>query len=570
MNIKNLTIKNVKSFGDEVVINFQNDLNIFIGPNAGGKSNLMDIFNITLIYFFIHAWKAGIQPDEFGGIRRKFLEEHLIFEPVNRFLEKHLRRLEINQQIKITFVPEKEDVENIKNIKKIQDKLIEFEKTEYGTSHLQSEFLPPLESFNIDSIVGKELEFIVENNNPIQISNIFLENKIFFNYLRFFNLIDLLVEEYNQSTKDDAQKLSVLYPPLAYFSPYRIPQTRNLMITLSSVDYFNLIEKHLKSDSKSISSSFEIANYYFAKKLRYLDDKIETFQSEEEIKMINNYVEKLGYKNFGYECKNKEKNIYEGFLIKRDGDKLDLSKASGGEKEIINFLLGIFALNIQNGVVIIDEPELHLHPKWQRILLELFNDFTEKRGIQFFIVTHSPYFIIPQSIRSVFRIYQNTDTNSQVVSPQILNESDKDLFMLVNIFNNTKVFFAEKVILVEGNVDQIIYGAILEKTQVNEKNSEVIEIINVQQTGGVKKNKKFLDKWKIKSYGIFDKDKSKEAQGLEGIFILQKGEIEDYFQDVVTKRGYDIEDALQIAKRINENIFEIPPELKDIFLKIIS
>jgi len=567
MNIKNLTVKNVKSFGDEISIDFQDNLNIFIGPNAGGKSNLMDILNITLIYFFVHSWKAGVQPDEFGGIKRKFLEEHLIFEPINRFLEKHLRKLESSQQIQITFIPEKEDADNIKNVKKFQKELIEFEKIEYGTTYFQSVFFPQLEGFDIDSIIGKKLEFIIVNNNPIQISNIPLENKIFFNYLKFFNLLDLLIEEYNQSIKDDTQKIPVLYPPLAYFSPYRIPQARSLTITLSSVDYFNIIEKHLKGDSKSISSSFEIANYYFAKKLRYLDDKMETFQSEEEIKIINDYVEKLGYKDFGYECKNKEKNIYEGFLTQRDGTKLDLSRASGGEKEIINFLLGIFALNVKNGVVIIDEPELHLHPKWQRILLELFYDFTEKRGIQFFVVTHSPHFITPQSIRSIFRIYLNTDANSQVASPQVLDESEKDLFMLVNIFNNTKVFFADKVILVEGNVDLIIYESILERMQIDTKNSEVIEIIEVQQKGGIEKNKDFLGKWQIKTYGVVDKDKSTQSQGVS---ILKNGEIENYFQNVVAKEKYHIEDALQIAKKISENIIGIPTELKDIFKNIIG
>jgi len=567
MNIKNLTVKNVKSFGDEISIDFQDNLNIFIGPNAGGKSNLMDILNITLIYFFVHSWKAGVQPDEFGGIKRKFLEEHLVFEPINRFLEKHLRKLESSQQIQITFIPEKEDADNIKNVKKFQKELIEFEKIEYGTTYFQSVFFPQLEGFDIDSIIGKKLEFIIVNNNPIQISNIPLENKIFFNYLKFFNLLDLLIEEYNQSIKDDTQKIPVLYPPLAYFSPYRIPQARSLTITLSSVDYFNIIEKHLKGDSKSISSSFEIANYYFAKKLRYLDDKMETFQSEEEIKIINDYVEKLGYKDFGYECKNKEKNIYEGFLTQRDGTKLDLSRASGGEKEIINFLLGIFALNVKNGVVIIDEPELHLHPKWQRILLELFYDFTEKRGIQFFVVTHSPHFITPQSIRSIFRIYLNTDANSQVASPQVLDESEKDLFMLVNIFNNTKVFFADKVILVEGNVDLIIYESILERMQIDTKNSEVIEIIEVQQKGGIEKNKDFLGKWQIKTYGVVDKDKSTQSQGVS---ILKNGEIENYFQNVVAKEKYHIEDALQIAKKISENIIGIPTELKDIFKNIIG
>lgn len=570
MNIKSLTIKNIKSFGKETPIEFQNGLNIFIGPNAGGKSNLMDILNIALAYFFIHPWRIRTEFDETGRVRRKYFEErHTMFDPINHLLEKHLKRSEENQQIKIVFIPEKEDVENIKNIKDSQDKLIEFEKSEYGSTHLQNEFLNYLQDINIDSLSGKKLEFVIDNNNPIQISNIVSENKIFFNYLRFFNFLNLLTENYNQNVEDGAQKIPDLYPPIAYFSPYRISQIKNLTITLSAVDFFDLFEKYTKSDSRSISSTFEVANYYFAKKLRYLDDDINKFQAEEEIKVIKKYIEKLGYRDFGYECRNKEKNIYEGFLIKKDDTKLDLSRASGGEKEILNFLLGAFALNVKNGVLIIDEPELHLHPKWQRVLLELFNDFTEKRGIQFFIITHSPHFITPQSIRSVFRVYLK-DGDSQVVPPQTLDESDKDLFMLVNIFNNTKIFFADKVILVEGDVDQIIYGGVLEKVQNEKKNPEVIEIIKAQQEGGVEKNKKFLDKWEIKSYGIFDKDKSKETQSLKRIYILKKGEIEDYFQSVIPKKKYKIGDAIKIAKQVGEDSIKIPPELKDIFKNIME
>lgn len=73
MNIKNLTIKNIKSFGEEVNINFQDNLNIFIGPNAGGKSNLMDILNIVFLYFFIYPWRIFSEVDsETGYITRQY------------------------------------------------------------------------------------------------------------------------------------------------------------------------------------------------------------------------------------------------------------------------------------------------------------------------------------------------------------------------------------------------------------------------------------------------------------------------------------------------------------------
>ncbi len=570
MHIKKIVIKNVKSFGKEVTINFKEDLNIFIGPNAGGKSNLMDILNTAIAYFFIHPWRIRADLYETGEIRRKYFEErHTIFDPINHILEKHLKSQEENQQIRVVIVPDQEDVENLKNIKNSQEKLIEFEKNEYNSTHLKNEFLAQFEEIYLNSILKKELEFIIENNNPIQISNIASENRVFINYLRFFNFLKLLIENYNRAVKEDDQKIPNLYPPIAYFSPYRISQAKSLTVTISSTDFFELLERYIKSNSRSISSTFEVANYYFAKKLRYLNDDITKFKFEEEISFIKNYVKKLGYKDFGYECKNKERNIYEGFLLKSDGTKLDLSRASGGEKEILNFLLGVFALNVKNGVLIIDEPELHLHPRWQQVLLELFNDFTKNRGIQFFIVTHSPHFVTPESIKSIFRVYSKTG-ESQVVPPQALNENDKELFMLVNISNNTKIFFADKVILVEGDIDQIIYRSILEKIQIKKKNSEVIEIINVQQTGGAKKNKEFLNKWQIKSYGILDKDKANEVHGLRKIHILRKGKIEAYFQSVIKRNKYKIGDAIKIAEQISGNSVEVPSELEGIFEKILK
>ena len=58
MKITKFTIKNAKSFGEETVLNFNSDLNIFIGPNAGGKSNLLDVLNFTLNYFFLYSWRT--------------------------------------------------------------------------------------------------------------------------------------------------------------------------------------------------------------------------------------------------------------------------------------------------------------------------------------------------------------------------------------------------------------------------------------------------------------------------------------------------------------------------------
>lgn len=57
MRIKKVVLQNVKSFRDEVSVEFKKGLNVLIGPNAGGKSNLMDILNISLGHYFIYPWR---------------------------------------------------------------------------------------------------------------------------------------------------------------------------------------------------------------------------------------------------------------------------------------------------------------------------------------------------------------------------------------------------------------------------------------------------------------------------------------------------------------------------------
>ena len=49
MKLIDLQIKNVKSFNDQELISFDEKFNILIGPNGGGKSNLLDIVTIVLL-----------------------------------------------------------------------------------------------------------------------------------------------------------------------------------------------------------------------------------------------------------------------------------------------------------------------------------------------------------------------------------------------------------------------------------------------------------------------------------------------------------------------------------------
>ena len=46
-----------------------------------------------------------------------------------------------------------------------------------------------------------------------------------------------------------------------------------------------------------------------------------------------------------------------------------------------------------NGVVILDEPEIHLHPEWQLLFAELIVLLHREFGVHILLNTHSPYFL---------------------------------------------------------------------------------------------------------------------------------------------------------------------------------
>ena len=66
MKLQSLTVQNIRSFEAEKRIEFNDDFTILIGPNAGGKSNILDIITITLRQFLLHPWGVTRENDASG------------------------------------------------------------------------------------------------------------------------------------------------------------------------------------------------------------------------------------------------------------------------------------------------------------------------------------------------------------------------------------------------------------------------------------------------------------------------------------------------------------------------
>lgn len=571
MNITGFTIRNVKSFGEEIHIDLHSGLNIFIGPNAGGKSNLLDILNLFLNFFLLHPWRIIERRTSEGFILGRTIERATIFEDPVSYLDKHDSKQQDTQEIRLKTVILEDDISNIRTVLAKKEVLTAFEKDSFGSNQLQDGFLSAINDYDIEKIKNKEVEFIVTDNVNVLFNPSFPDQNdakvynIYLRYLNYFEFLSLLVQEYNATVPDD-NNIPRLHPPLVYFSPYRIPQTQQLIARLAGSDVFSLLETYKKNTSKNVSSTFDLANYYFARKLRLLNNNHGLFNKDEEVEFVNKYIGRLGYKRFTLKEVDALNNVYQALIEKSGGKSLELYKASSGEKEILNMLLGVFAFNVENGVVIIDEPDLHLHPLWQNLLLGLFFELAQERKIQFLLVTHSPTFITPKSIRNTVRVYM-LDGQSKVAVPPALDEGDKDLFLIVNVFNNAKIFFADKVILVEGQVDNLIYHSILRKLQPQFGETEVIEVLDVQGKNNLERFKKFLNKWQIKSYRIADKGYS--SGDTKDLFVLACGSIENYFPHIA-KPHFNLDDAIRLAKEIENGEIGIPENIQEIFKHILK
>ena len=84
----------------------------------------------------------------------------------------------------------------------------------------------------------------------------------------------------------------------------------------------------------------------------------------------------------------------EKVIFKNDNEKeFDIDNLSTGEKTLLSKVLYLYFKDVKNQIILIDEPELSLHPAWQNRVLKLYENFAKENNCQIIIATHSPHII---------------------------------------------------------------------------------------------------------------------------------------------------------------------------------
>ena len=73
------------------------------------------------------------------------------------------------------------------------------------------------------------------------------------------------------------------------------------------------------------------------------------------------------------------------------GKKFGINELSSGEKQLFLRTLAIKMMEPENSIIMIDEPELSLHPKWQQKIVDVYRKIG--RNNQIILATHSPHIL---------------------------------------------------------------------------------------------------------------------------------------------------------------------------------
>ena len=85
---------------------------------------------------------------------------------------------------------------------------------------------------------------------------------------------------------------------------------------------------------------------------------------------------------------------YDIVVYKKNGNKFNLTNASSGELCILSTFLGLIPMLKDNCLVLIDEPEISLHPLWQSKYIDLVSKiFSYFSGCHIIIATHSHFLV---------------------------------------------------------------------------------------------------------------------------------------------------------------------------------
>lgn len=524
MQIISVNISNILSFpyqeqfSEEKKIHFDVNkrwgLNILIGPNWSGKTNFLEIITqlikVGLVKDFVYTENNGIQN---SITESKWPLENMI---------PHFSYQDKPSTVDMEFHISTNDKENMLFIQKKQEIFSKIIET-YSTTKYK---LPLCDVEKIKNLQTLHVQFTIDTANKTAYINNTSKNKIekfAIEYLVYQELFQIAIMIYNNNIKESDELWR--YPLKNTFG--HLHNTRNFYHLKKDIAQHNLrddfISKKNYRENNSllgyalcikklhniITHTSEENRYQKVEKIELTKDSIEQklekslfyISLKKSIKKYLNLELKIAYQNWHIEL----------YFINTIGQEQTIHSISNWEQSLLIILFTIYGFDLKDGVLIIDEPELHFHPQMQRRLAKMLEKLNENIGTQCIISTYSPIFIDEKNITNVYRFSKKNWETQVRIPDKTIGHDESSLIQILKFENAAKIFFVDKIIMVEGEIDAYFFEHYLQYLHnlPDGKGKEVItnyEIININGKWSYKKRSAFLKKFWIESYFIWDWD----------------------------------------------------------------
>lgn len=576
MRITNLEIKNFRLL-EHLNIALDNDITLIVGRNNSGKTSVIEVFN-----------------NFFGDELNKFRFEDLAvgsFHKYNEALESYREFIEAPEE-------KKDELESKYRslIPQIElSILIEYQDSDDGHLAALSEFIMDLDTNRKDVTIS--CRYMIKDPNS------------------FFKTFEAEKNEYEDDILAFVKANFSSLHSTRYFTVDKEDLRNNREIEKPSKIYDVFISKFIyaqrnlddqaKDKNKRLSKGFE--DYYrlnkdhFSKNVKGIKKLLKEFSDELDkgyAEFFKGIFEDLG--QFGVkEGVNLQeliiKSLFEPEKILKGNTQLFYNHETGelpesynglGYSNLIYMILQFISFyegydkreprpNFQ--LVFIEEPEAHLHPQMQHVFIKNIKDFIagkENWHVQVIITTHSSH-IVEESNFTNIRYFDNSGKYLTVknLSEFKHQEDAKDKATVKFLkqyltLKNCDMFFADKIIMVEGTVERLLLPEIIKKDHTG----LIPKYLSIIEVGGAYAHrfKAFLKFINVKTLLITDIDSINSMDSNKACSVQEGDKTSNAVLKKWLPKKEGIDDLIKLSadKKVNDDgkvrvAYQIPEEGKD-------
>jgi|GEM_PF-484658 len=151
--------------------------------------------------------------------------------------------------------------------------------------------------------------------------------------------------------------------------------------------------------------------------------------------------------------------------------QVPFARLGSGFQQIFTVL--VYMLHPAYPILFLDEPEIHLHPSLIKKLALTLED--RRLDNQVLLTTHSALFVRPDNLQHMVRVRRSEAGTSRITTLPS-RSSRLNRTRLIQEFNadNTELFFADEVLLVEGVSDRIFFRGLINRFYNGAKDIKVV------------------------------------------------------------------------------------------------